>query len=228
MTDGKQIQFYIIHGAALAVCVFMACSMLIRFIPSFLGHRAGEYLKYFTHFSNLLNGMTSVYGAGAEMLCLFRRKELSRTAVAVRFLGTVGTALTLLTVVCFLAPMNVSRGGSYWSSFEGSAFLVHLANPVLSLALLLFLTSPARRVGPEAAVGLLPVIFYGCQYAWKVMIRYVWADFYGFTFGYRKGIGWFSLLVLLLVAVGMTVALRIIVNDRWNRMFHTKKGRSEE
>ena len=143
-----------------------------------------NYFKMFTTDSNLLAGLVAVATAWCAWQCLRgRRKEMPRGVVVWLLTAAGGVALTFVTAALFLGPMMVVMGAPYWSIFGQEAFFLHLLNPLVTAAMLVWLVQPHRLTLRDALIAMIPMVLYSAVYGVCVVGTGWWNDFYGFTFG---------------------------------------------
>ena len=130
--------------------------------------------RYFTVLSNLLC-------AAASLICAFSHAlgSFSFAASVLKYVGTCAVTVTMLTVILFLAPLT----GSIKELTKGRDLLLHLVCPVL--AVITYLLFDKIKMGPAYIFsGVLPVLFYGSFYLYKVVFAPEdrrWEDFYMFN-----------------------------------------------
>lgn len=128
-----------------------------------------EAFRYFTIQSN-------VFCAAAALLMCFL--PLSPWVWTLKYIGTAAVTVTMLTVFLFLGP-NLG----YQKMLTGADLYMHLVTPLL--AILSFFGFEKRGMTFQTALlGVLPVLFYGILYLYKVVYapeNKRWNDFYGFN-----------------------------------------------
>ena len=106
---------------------------------------------------------------------------IPRWVWTLKYIGTAGVTLTMLTVFLYLWPMLGKDG--YKKLLGGADFFLHLLTPML--AILSFCV--AERQGMtflQSLWGLLPLALYGPLYIYRVIYAPEgkgWDDFYGFN-----------------------------------------------
>ena len=125
--------------------------------------------RYFTVLSNVF------CAAAAFLMCL---APSSAWAWTLKYIGTVAVTVTMLTVFLFLGP-NLG----YKKMLSGTELFMHLVTPIL--AIISFIGFEKRGMTFQTALlGVLPVLFYGILYLYKVVYAPEtkrWDDFYGFN-----------------------------------------------
>ncbi|MBP3857515.1 MAG: hypothetical protein IK990_18090 [Ruminiclostridium sp.] len=161
-------------------------------------------IKYFTVQSNLL------YGFYAGVFAVFEFIYGSADAVPqvlylLKYVFTVGTTLTMMTVLCYLAPV-VEK--SYPPLFKGANLYFHLLVPLLGLAAFCFFEKSAVISVPQVFLGLIPFMLYGIYYAvnalshaenGQVSIKYDWYAFLA------KGIDKAAAAAVIMIAAATAV-----------------------
>jgi len=145
-----------------------------------LGSTGSACLKYFTTDSNILAAMAS-----ALCLAYSRAEQKPKWMRVFRFASTVAVAITLFTVLFFLAPTAALKGHGIKTAlrfFEGNVFVLHFSTPVLSIIALL-LDNKDMVEKRDTLWALVPVVIYSLVYLVNVVFLGIWRDWYGFTFG---------------------------------------------
>ena len=156
-------------------------------------------LRFFTVLSNLLCALSAL------AVALFRLGGALPDAVRLlKYAGTAGVTITLLTVLVFLGPTI-----GYRVLLTGPDFWLHLACPLLAL-LSYFAWDRPNLPFWTVLIGVLPMLLYAPLYLCKVLLapeERRWKDFYGFNRGGRWRL---SLLVMLAADFLISAALWII------------------
>ncbi len=134
-------------------------------------------LRFFTCQSNVLCAATSLIYAAAALCGL-----VPEWVWILKYIGTAGVTVTMLTVFLFLAP---SVGKDWYGILlkgAGNLFM-HLLTPLT--ALVSFCVFEKRGMSfPQSLYGMLPVALYGPMYLYKTIFAPEgkrWEDFYGFN-----------------------------------------------
>ena len=179
--------------------------------PDVLGSTRTACFRYFTTDSNVLEAVA------AAVVCVFRVLQLKDPdrkmpvwVTVLRFTGTVAVALTLLTVVFFLAPVScMSAGiGSVPFYFAGNVFVLHLSTPVLAIVSWILFDREGEITRRRSLWALLPTVVYSVVYLVLVVFVKVWYDWYGFTFGGRLYLAPVSMIAMYAVTWGIAWVLR--------------------
>ena len=96
--------------------------------------------------------------------------------------ASTASMITCLTVVCFLAPMRVAKGGNYFDPLLETMFFLHFFNPVFSVITYILTADKTKITFKTLFLSALPFIIYSAVYALCVIVFKVWPDFYGLTF----------------------------------------------
>ena len=181
--------------------------------PDALGSTGVGCFKYFTTDSNVMMAL-------ASLVCIFFEtgmlrdpgKKMPGWVLTLRFAGTVSVAVTLLTVVFFLAPVSCMQGGirNFLFFFEGNTFALHLSTPLLAIVSFLFFSGKEKISFVKSLWNLTPTVVYSVVYLIFVVFVRIWYDWYGFTFGGHNELAPVSMLAMYLVTLGISEALRRI------------------
>ena len=164
----------------LNLLIFLVTAVLVAGFGWKDGQRApGRIRKAFRFFTCQSN----VFCAAACLLtavCLMTG-SLPRWVWTLKYAGTAGVTVTMLTVFLFLAPSV----GKDWVDvlLKRSDLFMHLLTPLA--ALVSFCVFEKRGMTfPQCLWGLLPVAYYGPLYLYKILYAPEgkrWEDFYGFN-----------------------------------------------
>ena len=159
----------------------ITAALLIRFARKDGGWTTEKLkvaFRFFTCQSNVLCAATALLTAAA---LLAGSDPIPRWVWTLKYIGTAGVTLTMLTVFLYLWPMLGKDG--YKKLLGGADFFLHLLTPML--AILSFCV--AERQGMtflQSLWGLLPLALYGPLYIYRVIYAPEgkgWDDFYGFN-----------------------------------------------
>jgi len=133
--------------------------------------------RFFTCQSNALCAVSALAMAVAQWA-----GSVPRWVWTLKYIGTAGVTVTMLTVFLFLAP----GAGKDWYQvlLKGASNLfMHLLTPLL--AILSFCLPEKRGMSfPWSLWGMLPVLVYGQHYLYRILYApegKKWDDFYGFN-----------------------------------------------
>lgn len=130
-----------------------------------------EALKFFTVDSNILMGVISaVYAVYLILLLAGKIAALPRWLHVLKLTGTVGVALTFLTVVCFLAPFVAP---TFWSLFINASLFMHFITPVLAIITFVFFEGTDAIKWRETFWGVLPMGLYAIFYTTNALTHVV-------------------------------------------------------
>ena len=133
--------------------------------------------RFFTCLSNIWCSLTALLTAAAGIA-----GNVPEWVWILKYTGTAGVAVTMLTVFLFLAP-SVGKDW-YGVLLKGSGNLfMHLLTPLM--ALVSFCVFERRGMTfAQSLFGLLPVALYGPLYLYQILYAPEgkrWEDFYGFN-----------------------------------------------
>lgn len=204
----SEIQLQAGASALLNLAVFAAVTLAVlsRFPAvedgeSRFRHGAKTF-RYFTTDSNLLAALACAVLLPFRLRTLFGGAEaLPVWALTLKYVAVCAVTLTLLTVLCFLAP---TQG---WGKMYGRSNLwLHLICPLLCILSFLFTDGGTPLPFSATFAALIPMGLYGAVYLAEVVLigtdRGGWKDFYGFN----RGGKWFVSLPLML-GVSYLIAL---------------------
>ena len=174
------------------------------------------YLKAFTTLSNIYCGIASFVVLVFAVNNAFEKSFLlPRWAVVFHFTAACAVGLTFITVLVFLAPMQVMMGYSYFRFFRGDMFFFHFLNPVLAGISVVLLERKHILGKREQVLAMIPTFIYSWLYFAMVIVVKKWSDFYGFTFGGR----YYMVPVSFIAMYGFTWVISLLYK-KW----HNKAG----
>lgn len=158
------------------------------------------YFKPYTIDTNVINGLVAIMMATFNIYNLVEKKdELPRFLVVAQLISTVGVTVTMMTVIFFLAPMQMKMYNGFIWLFANDMFFFHLLNPLLSIFNFIFLDRRYKLKKKEVLLGALTTVIYSFVYSYNVLISKQWSDFYGFTFGGKMYMATISIVVMYFV-----------------------------
>lgn len=188
----------------LAVVIWMAVCLIHIFDTGATGNMSGtgkRALIYFTIESNILAAVSCLIMLIARVF----KDRPGRFAVNFKYMGTVAVTVTLMTVVCFLGPVN-----GYKAMLSGDNLYMHLIGPLLCIISFCFFDSSVKLSKEQTALGLVPTVCYGAVYFVQVVIRSAWRDFYGFN---RGGRWYISMVAMVLGTYVICLIIKALHND---------------
>lgn len=208
----RRIRFLLFCDALTVLCVALAWTlMFVRAEGGLFSERSLASLRYFTVDSNLLMGLCALVCLVFDIRALRCGDPGAYPARAdiFRHTGVVAVMITFLVVVFFLGPVF-----GYGGMFIGGNFFFHGFNPLLALAVYLFVRLPRRLPRSTILYGLLPMVLYGVYYVGNILLNGLLRpdgssrDFYGFLGGdvNRFPLA-FGILLLADLAISLTVYL---------------------
>ena len=134
--------------------------------------KGSHAMRFFTAQSNVLCAVS------AFLMCLIPENEIAWT---MKYIGTAGVTVTMMTVFLFMGPAV----GSLKKMLEGAELFMHLITPVLAIVSFVLLERRGMSF-LQSLWGMLPVSLYGPWYLYKVKFapeEKRWEDFYRFNQG---------------------------------------------
>lgn len=179
--------------------------------PSALMQHSYETFRFFTTDSNILAALCSLIMVVCDIrLLLHKTDTLPKSAVLLKYIGTVSVMLTFCTTVLFLVPMHGA------SLVSGSYFFVHVSTPLLSLLTLVLTESVCRIRFPAVFLSMIPMMLYGSVYFTNVVIIGSWRDFYSFN---RNG-HWLVTTIIMTVSTFIIALLTLLVHNLMYKKLH--------
>ena len=179
-------------NAAIVVIMVLCLRTLLKKEPS------SKHFRYFTTDSNILCAVSALFVLCAELF-----SEGGDKAITVfKLMGTVGVALTMFTVLFFLAPTQ-----GWKKMFEGTNLYLHLINPLLAIVSFLLFDKGGSVSMAQSLLGLLPMALYGAVYIYCVLIKRKWEDFYGFN---RGGHWYISVGAMFVATLLICIAIKLL------------------
>lgn len=183
--------------------------------------------RYFTNLSNIFLAVTSLITLIFSCRNAVRDKYfLPEWVMTLKFSATVAVMLTCLTVVCFLAPITVTRGLSYFHLFEYNYFFLHFFTPFIAIISCVFLERAKNFKFRYCIFGIVPMALYSFLYYYEVIIlgpdNGGWPDFYSFTFGGNMKIVYLSGLAMYSVTFGFCALLWKLQQIRSKKVLEKK------
>ena len=135
-------------------------------------------LRYFTCQSNIFCAVTALLTA---VSLLAGNSSVPRWIWTLKYIGTAGVTITMLTVFFYLWPLLGKDG--YKRLLSGPDFFLHLVTPLLAI-LSFCLFEKQGMTFLQSLWGLLPLALYGPLYIYRVIYAPEgkrWDDFYGFN-----------------------------------------------
>ncbi len=144
-------------------------------------------LRFYTVISNLLLAILAIPLVINEFISLKKNElKISAYASGLKFLGVAGTTITILTVACFISPMEVKNGGSYLTTFQGPNLIYHFISPLLALVSFCVFESNQKLKFRKTPYGLISILAYASFYILNIKFHYTTNgidgvyDWYGF------------------------------------------------
>ena len=189
--------FSLIINLIIVILTFSLTIGLCREDGKWNMQRGKRAFRYFTLQSNLLCAVVSL------CMCLFPNETW---AYYLKFIGTAGVTVTMLTVFLFLARIY-----GIGPLLKGSDLFMHLVTPLMAIVSLCIFERRGISFG-TAFLGMLPVALYGPLYLYKVLRapeNKRWEDFYGFNIGGKWKV---SYVMMHLGTALICIALYFVLN----------------
>ena len=190
----------------LASIIINSIIVVLMLVSVVLGLKKSGVNKFFRFFTTLSNLLCAASAAAVLIAAAAHGAPLPLWAVVFKYVGTCAVAVTMLTVLLFLAPVS---GAWKMLLLEGVDMILHLIIPILALVSFIFFDKQPMPA-PAIALGVLPVVLYGILYCRKVVFapdEKRWDDFYGFN---RSGKWYLSYVFMLLGTAAIAVLLYVI------------------
>ncbi len=178
-----------------------------------------QHIATFTILSNIFLGLVAGICAFTVIYSKLRKIAIPhQRAIELWYLtATTAAMITCVTVVFFLAPARVSRGGNYLDPFLETLFFLHFFNPLLAAITFVFTTNNTKISFKTRLLTTLPIVAYAIPYFTCVMVLKIWPDFYGLTFGGRLYITPIVLAVFIVVSLAISSVLVKLRNVLQNK-----------
>ena len=189
------------------VFVLTAYSVATFFVSGGEGNMevvGAKCFMYFTVDSNILAAAASLLSGIFGVIMLKKGTGRPGWLLWLDLAGTSAVMLTFLTVMCFLGPTM-----GYAAMFEGVNLLLHLVNPLLSVAAFAIVGSELRLKPGSFWAGVVPTVIYGAVYFTEVIIIGGWTDFYGFN---RGGMWYISIFAMLAASALISLGVAALRN----------------
>ncbi len=161
-----------------------------------------SYFNTFTIDSNLFMALCALI-----RMALGHSEKCRRFTTVLFYTGTTCVALTMVTVLLFLGPLQWTMGKSYFSMFADDMLFFHLLNPLMAITAIVLSCDGIQLKLRHCLIALVPVIVYSVVYVRNVIFVRCWNDFYNFTFGGKNYLAPIMLAVMygatLLIAFGI-------------------------
>lgn len=180
----------ILNGAIFAVTLFIVLRYVYRIAQNREGEKKKHLFRSFTCLSNMLCALTALATALAGLT-----GTIPEWVRMLKYIGTAGVTLTILTVFLFLAP-SIGKGWQEILLQGVENTFMHLLTPLT--ALLTFCVFERNGMTfAQSLLGMVPIALYGPLYMYKVLLAPEgkrWDDFYHFI---RNGKWGFALTAMV-------------------------------
>jgi len=174
----------------------------------------GEHMIYtgifkaFTIDSNVFAAFASFIIALRLTYNLIHKKDhIPYIEVLMQYMGAISLGLTFFTSAVFLAPNSAASGNSYFEYFSDYMFFMHLFTPALSITAYIVGENEYTFGLKESFLGLIPLFIYAVIYVYCAIIKNIWTEFYGFTFGGQNQFVIPALLIIFSITWSIAVLL---------------------
>ena len=185
----------------------------------------------FTTDSNLLLGLFSIPILVYQILVLTnKRKEVPFFAYILKYVGVVGTSLTLLTVLFYLSPI---LGSGFYRLFLDTNFFYHLVIPVLGIVSFIFFEYDHYEPisFKFTFVGIIPMVVYSTYYCINAFTHIdengniPWKyDVYTFA---SKGVGMAIVMIFIMLAFVYFISFLLYLFNKLSWKKHLKENKDE-
>lgn len=163
-------------------------------------------LRMYTTLSNILAAVAASLCIPFQIDGLRRNKyKLPFWIVTIMYVGVTGLFVTFFTAITLI---SINTGFVY-TMFMKSNIFMHTINPIIITVLFTLTISDHRVKFHESFYTMIPLIIYAIIYVVMVFITKTWRDHYNSN----TYMPWpLSILLLLLLAYGLTMLLRFLHN----------------
>ena len=191
----------LVLDAAIVIAVALSTYVLFEYMGKGVNNKFAEFSKYFTVQSNLVLGLVAFVALLMDLLLVLGKIKTSPLWTRILlFAASVGTTITMLTVIFFLGPTM-----GYGSMYNDANLFMHLLTPLLAIARVIFFEKETLHFS-ATFIGAIHMTVYGIFYLSNVIMNNgygtVQYDWYGFGAG-GLGLGILALFIMVLVAYGI-------------------------
>ncbi len=162
------------------------------------------YFSAFTVDCECFMAMVSLVGVVLCVKALLKKEdELPPWFDVLYLIGTSSLTLVFLVVACYLAPIKVAHGYSYFYLFRKGNFYNHFLNPWLSILCLDLINNTRKIPRKSALLAPIPMIIYAFVYLINVAFLKTWPDLYSFFPGGRYWLFPIELAVIFAITYGL-------------------------
>ena len=194
----------VVVDVAVIVMVTISAIMMFVYGGEALSSTGIEFLKYFTVQSNLLAGALMIIALPFDLLLLFGRRDSIPLGIKLLpFISSIGTSLTMLTVLVYLGPTM-----GYPFMFTGANLFMHLLTPLGMIVRTMILEEKEPRLSfSHSFLGIAHMTLYGIYYLTNIAVNNGYGttqyDWYGFGAG-GIGVGIAVYFVMILMTYGIS------------------------
>lgn len=207
------VNAYIVISVALIVRADLAAAHSISQVDD--ASKSAGYFSAFTVDTAVFMAAVALIGLILAAVSLKKRGSIVLPKGYTYLYLSAAASLTLvfLVVACFLSPIKVMNGYSYFKLFSHHNFFNHFLTPLLSAVTLDAVWKTDRLSVKKAWTGAIPMLLYTVVYIIEVVVLQNWPDLYNFTFGGR----YYLLPLVFVVVFGITFGLSAIHVKLHNR-----------
>lgn len=228
----KHLLTAIILNSVITIFVLLGFFMALFDVRLFgdlgkLTPNGNNMFSMFTVDSNILLGIFSIPILVYEILVYIHKKESIPLGLYIlKFVGTVGTSLTFLTVMFYLSPL---LGSDFYRLFLDGNFFYHLVVPVLGIISFIFFEYDHTKINFKFTfVGITPMVIYAVYYCINAFTHMdengniPWEyDVYAFV---QKGIGVAIIMIFVMVAFTYLISFLLYLFNNMMNKHHQKEN----
>lgn len=159
----------IIFALTIVSVIIMFTGFTFMHGPTILEARRFDVFKFFTVDSNILMGIIAIIFAFKEKQLLNKKiKKIPVQYYVLKLAGTVGVALTFLTVFLYLA--RIVDGGVV-ALLQNSNLFLHLIIPVMSMFTFVLFENSKELKFKHVIYGIIPMTIYAIYYVTNIIIH---------------------------------------------------------
>lgn len=208
----------LILDAAIVIAVAVSTYVLFEFMGRDVSDKLAEFSKYFTVQSNFVLGIVALVALPMDLLLILGKIKASPLWTRILlYAASVGTTITMLTVIFFLGPTM-----GYGNMYNDANLFMHLLTPLFGIARVIFFEKEHLHFS-ATFIGVIHMMVYGVFYLSNIVVNNGYGtlqyDWYGFGAG-GLGLGILALFIMVLVAYGvafLTYFLQKKIAKNWSK-----------
>ena len=216
MKHEKSQKYYLINLYQTRSRIALVCGILVlgltgmAIVIGLMETQGTEVFHYFTVLSNITSACGAAFMIPYAVEGIRRKRfSLPRWVVAFQYVGAFGVAITLLSTLCLIIPVEGLK------AVQGMNFWLHLITPVLTIVLFQCVETGVAFTWKNTLIVLIPYWCYMAIYFIMVVVlgeeNGGWTDFY-YTMSFWPV--WISALLMFLLGLIVATALRFVQNRR--------------